>query len=156
LFASGGHGIPSVALTDANGDGKLDLLAGNTCISASSCTTCTVGVLLSSSAVSPLHLTPPALNFGPHAVGTSSAVRKIAVNNTTSSIVFVTGIVVSGVNPRDFTISHDCGTQMGAGTSCVVLFTFKPKAKGKRNAVLDITTQGSGAPARATLTGTGT
>jgi hypothetical protein len=155
LFASGGNGIPSVALADANGDGKLDLFAGDACVSSTSCTTGVVGVLLSASATSPLHLTPPALNFGAHAVGTTSRPRKIAVTNTSSSTVIVTGFVVSGLNPRDYAMTRDCGTQMAAGTSCVISFTFTPKARGKRNAVLDVTTQGAGAPARATLTGTG-
>jgi hypothetical protein len=45
-FSSGGYGAESVAVADVNGDGKLDLLVTNACISSFDCGSGTVGVLL--------------------------------------------------------------------------------------------------------------
>ena len=45
-YNPGGEGSLSMAMADVNGDGKLDLLVANTCLTNSNCTNGTVGVLL--------------------------------------------------------------------------------------------------------------
>ena len=44
-YDPGGEGSFSMAMADVNGDGKLDLLVANTCLTNSNCTNGTVGVL---------------------------------------------------------------------------------------------------------------
>ena len=45
-YPSGGFEAFSVAIADVNGDGKVDLVVGNTCATSSSCTNGTIAVLL--------------------------------------------------------------------------------------------------------------
>ncbi len=46
VYTSGGNTAYSLAVADLNGDGKLDLVVANNCISSSNCANGTVGVLL--------------------------------------------------------------------------------------------------------------
>jgi hypothetical protein len=46
IYASGGDGAASIAVTDVNGDGKPDLLVANTCVDCQNDSTGVVGVLL--------------------------------------------------------------------------------------------------------------
>ena len=46
-YSSGGYGASAVALADVNGDGKLDMMVANSCVTADTCSSGgTVGVLL--------------------------------------------------------------------------------------------------------------
>ncbi len=46
IYASGGLGTYSLALADIDGDGKLDVVAANSCLSSQNCTVGSVSVLL--------------------------------------------------------------------------------------------------------------
>ena len=102
-----------------------------------------------------VQVTPPALNFGDQAVGTTSDPLTATITNTGSAALHIFGVGVSGPNFGDFVATTTCGSQLPAGGSCTIDVTFTPTAKGGRHAVLKIVDDGGASPQPVHLTGTG-
>ena len=98
-----------------------------------------------------LGVTPPEVDFGSQAVGTSSQPRNLTLTNTTNTNVTVGDITTSGI---DFTQTNTCQQQLAAGANCTVAVTFTPAVTGLRLGTL-IVSDSAASPHFVVLTGTG-
>lgn len=102
-------------------------------------------------------LTPVKLTFPAVKVGTQSQPETIQLTNIGSTpLDFTRTIYIGGLNYTEFFESDNCGMQIGAGASCTISITFKPKNVGTRTANVTINDDGGGSPQTAQLSGTGT
>ena len=102
-----------------------------------------------------VQVSPPALNFGDQAVGTTSDPQTATITNTGSTDLHIAGVAIRGTHFGDFAETTTCGTKLPAGGSCAVNVTFTPTAKGARHATLLIQDSGGDSPQAVHLTGTG-
>jgi hypothetical protein len=104
-----------------------------------------------------VNISTQALTFAPQVVGTNSASQQVTLTNTGPAVLAITPIAIAGTNPGDFTQTTNCPANLNAGASCRITATFRPTAAGVRSAVLNVTTNDPGTPARQiTMTGTAT
>jgi hypothetical protein len=104
-----------------------------------------------------LALSPPSLDFGSVAVGSTSAPQTVTVtNNGTVAASFLDpfGFTIRGADPKDFGEQSSCGTSLAPQASCTVAVTFTPKASGARKGIF-LVRQGA-ASVQIPLSGTGT
>ncbi len=103
-------------------------------------------------------LTPPSLNFGNQAVGTTSQPRTITVKNVAATgNLKITNVTTTGTNASDFAItSNNCPASLAPGATCTVMVTFTPGALGSRSGNVQFTDNGGGSPQLEPLTGNGT
>lgn len=97
-----------------------------------------LSVPLSGSGLAPADvvLLPGSLAFGPTAVGSTSAVQDVAINNTGGEPVTLTGETVSS----GFAITaNTCGSSLPADTGCTVAIAFAPVASGAVSGALTVT-----------------
>lgn len=101
-------------------------------------------------------LAPSKLTFPAQKVGTQSLPQTIQLTNIGSApLNFTRTIYVGGRNYTDFLESDTCGTQIGAGASCTISITFKPRRTGTFTANVTVSDDGGGSPQTAALSGTG-
>ena len=96
------------------------------------------------------------LDFGNQPVGTTSQPQTVKVTNVGTAPLLLAGIGITGTNFGDFVETTTCGSKLAPGASCAINVRFRPKAKGSRQAFLDVADNGGGSPQRVTLAGTGT
>jgi len=104
-------------------------------------------------------LNPATLNFGGHAVATTSADQTInVVNLGSTTLTAVTRFTITGVDARDFAARSTCiGGRIDAYHSCAIVITFTPHARGTRRADLVIVDDASAGGTRTVpLSGRGT
>jgi hypothetical protein len=105
-------------------------------------------------------VSPTSLEFGPQAIGTSSAAQAVTFTNSSSSSLISFSITVSGSNPNhagDFRPTTTCGIILVPGASCTIAVTFVPSETGARAEILTIDSTGGGGPLLTVqLSGTGT
>jgi large repetitive protein len=101
-------------------------------------------------------LSPAQLSFPPQKVGTKSTPQTVTVTNTSSTAITFSGALISGSNPKSYSETNTCGSQIGPGASCTVSVTFAPTQTGSRTAVLDLKDSGGASPQSVSLSGTGT
>jgi len=97
-----------------------------------------------------LTLNPTSLDFGPQAVGTTSAAKTVALTNTGTDTLNISGIGVSG----DFAAGQ-CPSSVSPGHSCNLSVTFSPLSGGPRTGALTIMDDTAGSPHTVPLSGTG-
>jgi hypothetical protein len=95
------------------------------------------------------------LDFGDQKVGTKSQPQTITVTNVGTAPLHFWGLSITGKNAADFAENNTCGVLMTRGDSCVVNITFRPLAKGARQAHTAIINDGGGSPQRVVLVGNG-
>jgi len=100
-------------------------------------------------------LSPASVSFGSVTIGTTSSPRTVILTNVGTSSLSITGIVITGAYPRDFSQTHTCGTRLTAGASCSINVTFEPTASGTRTAGISISDNGVGSPHGVPLNGAG-
>jgi hypothetical protein len=101
-------------------------------------------------------VSPTSLNFGPVAVGNTSAEQNVTVTNVGPAIVTFTGFTLSGAAAGDYLISSNtCGATLAPSANCSVGVSFTPTRRGTRNAKLNVKNNGGASPVTATLTGVG-
>jgi hypothetical protein len=89
-------------------------------------------------------------------VGQTSSPQTVTVTNVGGGTVTFTGFAIAGTAAADYSISaNTCGATIAAGSNCAVSVVFKPTALKKRNAKLNISNNGGGSTATATLAGVG-
>jgi alpha-tubulin suppressor-like RCC1 family protein len=82
------------------------------------------------------------LEFGPQAVGTSSAPREIRFTNLQTVPITITGILASG----DFSRTHNCPSSLPTNAGCNINITFRPSAAGQRQGTMTVSTNAPDAP----------
>lgn len=104
-------------------------------------------------------LTPVSLAFGSQQVGTSSTAQKITLQNTGTGPLYLSGILLGGTNPQDYSESDNCPIGSGGlnpNASCLLTVTFTPTASGSRVATITVTDNAKNSPQTAYLNGNGT
>ena len=98
------------------------------------------------------------LAFGNETVGQPKSQPVTVTNGSSSTILHVTAIAISGTNASDYSESDNCVSagSIAPGSSCTITVTFTPAAKGFRSANLSITDDGGGSPQTVVMTGNGT
>jgi hypothetical protein len=92
-------------------------------------------------------------------VGSSAPAQYVQITSTGTVSLRVTGVMVLGANPGDFTVTDQAGTCAEAAllvynAKCNLRVTFTPTAVGSRSAILYIKDDGSGSPQQVSLSGT--
>jgi hypothetical protein len=77
------------------------------------------------------------------------------INKGTTSLS-ISGIAITGTDPKDFSQTNNCGKSVAAGGHCTIKVQFTPQAKGQRSASLAVSDDGGGSPQTVALAGTGT
>ena len=85
-----------------------------------------------------LSWTPSSLNFGNETVGTSSAPQTITFTNNATTALTIKSITITGADNKDFTQTDNCGTTLARKSSCQIIVTFTPTAKGSRTAFVTL------------------
>ena len=96
---------------------------------------------------------PTSLNFSIQDLGTTSAAKNMAIQNTGTNQLMFSQIAVTG----DYVLTSNFCTQ-GAkpGTHCNIFIAFKPSGIGVRNGTVTFTDNASASPQTVTLSGMGT
>lgn len=100
-------------------------------------------------------ITPSALSYGNQIVGTSSVAQAVTLTNTSTAVLTINGITLSGTGNKDFPQTNNCGASVPSGGTCTINVVFKPTAGGSRTATLNLNDNASGSPQTVTLSGTG-
>lgn len=85
----------------------------------------------------PVIALPSIVNFGDQIIGTTSAGQTVAIGNTGTATMTVSGITVTGADAASFTTTSGCGA-ITPGTSCNVTVSFSPATLGTKNAALSV------------------
>jgi len=97
---------------------------------------------------------PIKLAFGKIALR-STKILKTSLTNKGTSPLDITGIVIAGKDPADFTQTTTCGAILQAGRLCTISVTFKPVAGGSLSASLSINDSSPDHRQQVILTGAG-
>ncbi len=103
-------------------------------------------------------LSPPSLDFGARAVGSTSAALTSTLTNTGNAALTISSVGITGTNAADFAQTNNCPSSpstLAAGGSCTISVTFTPGAGGSRSASVSIADDASGSPQSIPLTGAG-
>ena len=92
-----------------------------------------------------------ALRFGDQSVGGTSASQAVTLTNTSSTVLNVASINVTG----DFAEAGTCAAPMPPGAGCLITVSFTPSATGPRTGSMVITSNAAGSPQTISLSGVG-
>jgi hypothetical protein len=113
--------------------------------------------LTDDAAVPGVSLSPTARAFPSAYVGTRTVTAAIDVVSSGTASLAITAVSLAGSNPGDFVITSDgCrGRTLLPASSCRIDVAFQPTAAGARAATLRVTSNATGSPHSATLSGDG-
>jgi len=97
-------------------------------------------------------LAPSSVDFGEEQVGDPSDPVPVALINSQSVSLSITGIKTTG---NGYSQTNNCGTSLKPHSSCTVSVVFTPGGRGIRTGTLTVTDNGPGSPQTTSLTGTG-
>ena len=107
------------------------------------------------SLVASFAVSPTSLAFGKVRRG-SMRTKNVTISNNGSVMLPILSIGLSGSNPGQFGVTHDCGSSVAVGSSCVARVTFKPTSTGQKSAKLVVTANAGAGTKSVSLKGTGT
>jgi hypothetical protein len=84
--------------------------------------------------------------------GTASAPQTVTLTNAGNAVLSISSIALVGA---DYTVTHNCGTQVPAGGSCAINVAFTPSGTVTNTTRIDITDNAPGSPQSIQLSGTG-
>jgi Abnormal spindle-like microcephaly-assoc'd, ASPM-SPD-2-Hydin len=111
-------------------------------------------VNLSGNGKTAVSLSPSAIGFSSHKVGTTSGAQTITLTNLGNKLT-MNSISITGTKPGDFAQTNNCGASVAAGASCIISVTFTPGATGIRSANVNISDSDLASPQSVSLSGTG-
>ncbi len=97
-------------------------------------------------------ISPASASFGDVLVGQTSSPQKITVTNNTAGALTMGTISAS---PSQYVANSNCGSSLGAGSSCQVTVTFTPSATGSVTGSLTVNDSDASSPQKVALAGTG-
>jgi hypothetical protein len=104
-------------------------------------------------------VSPTSLSFGNQLRGTKSAPQTVTVTNTgTVASLTITGVVLGGANPKQFTQTNSCVSLTGTlapGNSCTITVQFAPTKAGALTASSTVRVAAPASNQSVSLTGTG-
>jgi dienelactone hydrolase len=100
-------------------------------------------------------LVPDHLDFGRELARHTSSPQAIALTDTGSTALNITGITITGTNPGDFSQTNTCSSGVATGASCSINVTFTPPTKGTFTANISIADSSTDSPQQPNLTGIG-
>jgi hypothetical protein len=105
-----------------------------------------------------ISVAPASITFAATNVGSASAVSAVAVSNTGTANLVLSGVAVGGTHAGEFRLeaSSTCraGSTLAPGASCRADLTFRPTSAGAKSASLTITHNATGGTTSVALTGT--
>ena len=115
----------------------------------------------SSTVIAQLNVSTTPLTFGNQTVGTASASQQVILTNSGTAPFSLAAtapnlVTIIGSYSGDFTQTNNCGTLLGAGSSCTINVSFVPQTAGPLTAFLAIEGDAKNAPQLISLSGTGT
>ena len=124
-FTTGSNAY-GIAVGDLNHDGLLDVvvIAFNRS---------TISVLLQTS----VSLSPLALQFPNTAIGHRNS-QAVTLTNLGSTAISFTSATITGPAHSDFSVPHQCPSEIQPGASCTLTVTFKPSFSGTKTASLSV------------------
>jgi dienelactone hydrolase len=99
-------------------------------------------------------LNPATLSFGAVQVGQSKSLST-TLTNTGSTTVNFSGITTTGSDADEFSQTTTCGSSLGAGQSCAITATFRPRDPGGDSAQVSINGKGGVLQQQVALSGAG-
>jgi len=99
-----------------------------------------------------VELNPATLSFGLVGVGLSKNLPTTLTNVGSTTLNF-SGITTTGTDADEFSQTSTCGSSVGAGKSCTITVTFRPKEAGSDSAQVSISDNGG--LQQVSLSGTG-
>jgi 6-phosphogluconolactonase len=96
-------------------------------------------------------VSPNSVSFANQLLHTTSAAQVIAVSNSGTTPIQITGITTAG----DFAQINNCGSAIAPNSVCNVYVTFTPSATGTRTGSMAVSANTIGAPFIVSLAGTG-
>jgi hypothetical protein len=79
----------------------------------------------------------------------------VAVTNSGTSTLDITGISITGLTATSFSELSTCGPTLAPAASCLIEVVFKPASAATFSDTLSVADNGSATPQKVTLTGTG-
>jgi hypothetical protein len=98
---------------------------------------------------------PTGLTFTNTDIGAASVPQTIALVNTGTATLDISGITITGANAGDFSQANTCGATLAAGANCVFTVVYTPSTTAAETANLSVSDNASGSPHLAGLNGTG-
>jgi hypothetical protein len=98
---------------------------------------------------------PTALSFGNVARRATSTAKTVLISNTGGVVLPISSIDLAGTNPGQFARTNNCPALVAVGGSCTASVVFKPRSKGVKSAILQVTPGGGAVPKSVSLSGTG-
>jgi phospholipase C len=96
-------------------------------------------------------ISPTFLNFGSEYVNKTSKPKTIQFTNVGTTVLNVGNITAS----TNYSVTNNCGTSIGAGSTCTITVTFTPTQTGAIPGTLDISDSDLNSPHILNLSGTG-
>jgi hypothetical protein len=148
-LASAAHCDLSVSF-DANTSGGIGNLTGSVSIAGSSGGFLNPHLVSLASCVTDVRLTPPSLNFGAIAPGSTSNPQTATL--FVNGVATFSGITITGSDASEFAIGNNTCVD-GTSGECVIEVTLTPKDSKAKSAALTIADDHSCSPRQVTLSG---
>ncbi|MBV9710420.1 MAG: choice-of-anchor D domain-containing protein, partial [Ktedonobacteraceae bacterium] len=95
------------------------------------------------------------LSFGNQGMNKTGPVQTVKITNSSSAVLTISNIAVTGTNAGDFTQTNTCPSSLATNASCTISVTFKPSASGGRSANITLTDSSTMSPQVIVLSGIG-
>jgi len=100
-------------------------------------------------------LAPASIAFGNQPLKLTSDLQNVTLDSTGQSELPITSISLSGTGAGQFSLSHDCGSSVPAGSACTLSVRFKPTSTGSKAADLTVVAGAGAGTQIVKLSGTG-